>query len=102
MGLVPAALQRPEHAAQRRWRTTTPAREYVDVLSLDGYNWGSKHPEYGGWQSFEQIFGDAYKRLTKLGPQPIWIAEVGSAPAGRRQGRLGARHVGDRPHDGRA
>jgi hypothetical protein len=59
-----------------------PGTRYVDVLSLDGYNWGSKHPDYGGWQSFESIFGDAYKRLTKLGPQPIWIAEVGSAPEG--------------------
>lgn len=59
-----------------------PGAAYVDVLSLDGYNWGSKHPEYGGWQSFEQIFGAAYKRLTRLGPQPVWIAEVGSAPQG--------------------
>ena len=59
-----------------------PGADYVDVLSLDGYNWGSDHPEYGGWQSFGEIFGDAYERLTKLGPQPIWIAEVGSAAAG--------------------
>jgi beta-mannanase len=59
-----------------------PGADYVDVLSLDGYNWGSDHADYGGWQSFEQIFGDAYKRLTKLGSQPIWISEVGSAPQG--------------------
>lgn len=59
-----------------------PGTGYVDVLALDGYNWGSKRPEYGGWQSFEQIFGNAYRRLTKLGPQPVWIAEVGSAPQG--------------------
>jgi beta-mannanase len=59
-----------------------PGTRYVDVLSLDGYNWGSRHADYGGWQSFKSIFGAAYKRLTKLGPQPIWIAEVGSAPQG--------------------
>jgi hypothetical protein len=59
-----------------------PGTEYVDVLSVDGYNWGSKHPENGGWQSFEEVFRDSYRRLSALGPQPIWIAEVGSAPEG--------------------
>ncbi len=59
-----------------------PGADYVDVLSLDGYNWGSEHADFGGWQSFGQVFGDAYRRLTKLGSQPIWFAEVGSAPTG--------------------
>ncbi len=59
-----------------------PGTDVVDILSVDGYNWGSKHADYGGWLSFEQVFGDAYNRLSKLGPQPIWIAEVGSAPDG--------------------
>ena len=59
-----------------------PGAQYVDVLALDGYNWGSTTPEYGGWQSFEQVFERAYERLTALGDQPIWIAEVGSAPEG--------------------
>ncbi len=59
-----------------------PGTGFVDILSLDGYNWGSEHPDWGGWQSFESVFGEAYKRLTRLGPQPVWIAEVGSAPQG--------------------
>jgi beta-mannanase len=59
-----------------------PGKSYVDVLSLDGYNWGTNQPANGGWRSFKQVFGDAYNRLTKLGPQPIWIAEVGSAAQG--------------------
>ncbi len=59
-----------------------PGTRYVDVLSLDGYNWGAKQPQNGGWRSFKQVFGGAYDRLAKLGPQPIWIAEVGSAPEG--------------------
>jgi hypothetical protein len=57
-----------------------PGRRYVDVLALDGYNWGAGG--YGGWSSFRQVFGAAYRRLTALGPQPIWIAEVGSAHDG--------------------
>jgi len=52
------------------------------VLGVDGYNWGSKAPGNGGWQSFSRVFKGAYKRLSKLGSQPIWIAEVGSAPEG--------------------
>ena len=59
-----------------------PGTDYVDILSLDGYNWGGNRPAYGGWLSFEQVFSDAYHRLLALGPQPIWIAEVGSAPEG--------------------
>ncbi len=59
-----------------------PGTPYVDVLAVDGYNWGSTRPEFGGWQSFSTVFRGAYERLRVLGPQPIWIAEVGTAPEG--------------------
>jgi beta-mannanase len=59
-----------------------PGANYVDVLAVDGYNWGSTMPQNGGWKSFSQVFSSAYNRLSNLGSQPIWIAEVGSAPEG--------------------
>ncbi len=59
-----------------------PGRRYVDVLAVDGYNWGATKPEWGGWQSFRDVFAPAYRRLQALGDQPIWVAEVGSAPEG--------------------
>ncbi|MEA2125213.1 MAG: hypothetical protein QOI80_1995 [Solirubrobacteraceae bacterium] len=59
-----------------------PGRSYVDVLSLDGYNWGAATPQFGGWRSFHKIFAKPYRRIKRLGPQPIWIAEVGSASDG--------------------
>ena len=59
-----------------------PGQAYVDVLAADGYNWGSQRPQFGGWQSFRQVFASAYERLKALGPQPIWLAEVASAPDG--------------------
>lgn len=59
-----------------------PGSRHVDVLALDGYNWGADLPEYGGWRSFDEVFADAYRRLTALGPEPVWIAEVGSDAAG--------------------
>ncbi len=65
-----------------RFERYYPGRRYVDVLAMDGYNWGSTHPQNGGWRSFRKTFGSAYRRLTKLGPQRIWIAEVGSAATG--------------------
>ncbi|MGI8622231.1 MAG: glycoside hydrolase family 26 protein [Solirubrobacteraceae bacterium] len=73
----------PANALERYY----PGAGYVDVLALDGYNWGSAKPEYGGWQSFGQVFEAAYHRIEALGPQPIWIAEVGSAPGGGDKAR---------------
>ncbi len=65
-----------------RFQGYYPGRAYVDVLALDGYNWGGGTPEYGGWRSFRKIFASPYKRLRRLGNQPIWIAEVGSSSDG--------------------
>ena len=57
-----------------------PGASYVDVLGVDGYNWGTGDGRR--WQSFSEVFSTAYERLRRLGPQPIWITEVGSAPQG--------------------
>jgi beta-mannanase len=59
-----------------------PGRKYVDVLGLNGYNWGAGAQWAGGWRSFKKIFKGPYKRIRKLGPQPIWIPEIGSASDG--------------------
>lgn len=54
-----------------------PGAAYVDVLGLDGYNWGN-----GGhfrWRSFEEVFRTQYTRLTRLHARaPVWICEYGS------------------------
>jgi hypothetical protein len=59
-----------------------PGRKYVDVLGLAGYNWGSDAQWAGGWRSFKKIFKRPFKRIRRLGPQPIWIPEIGSASYG--------------------
>ena len=66
----------------KRMEDFYPGAGYVDVLGVDGYNWGSTAPGNGGWQSFTRVFKSAYDRLSRLGSQPIWIPEVGSAPEG--------------------
>jgi hypothetical protein len=68
--------------AGNRFERYYPGDDLVDVLALDGYNWGATKPRFGGWRSFRKTFASAYKRLARLGPQPIWIAEVGSATEG--------------------
>ena len=59
-------------------RRIWPGRTYVDVLGLDGYNWGT-----GGiftWRSFSDIYQTQYNRLVALAPDlPLWICEVGCA-----------------------
>jgi beta-mannanase len=67
-----------ENALERYY----PGDDAVDVLALDGYNWGGDYPQYGGWRSFEEIFARAYARVAALGPQPVWVAETASAPEG--------------------
>lgn len=57
-----------------------PGSAHVDVLALDAYNWGAAVPENGGWRTPGQLLDGAYDRLAALGPQPIWLAEVGCAP----------------------
>ncbi len=58
-------------------RTIFPGTPYVDVLGLDGYNWGT-----GGalqWQSFDSIYRTQYQRLVALDPvAPVWVCEFAS------------------------
>lgn len=55
-----------------------PGRRYVDVLGLDGFNWG-RDASWGRWTSFRRIFRSQYGNLTALHPTaPVWICEVAS------------------------
>jgi putative cell wall-binding protein len=68
--------------AGNRMESYFPGSDYVDVVALDGYNWGGDMPSHGGWQSFDAIFASAYERAAALGPHPIWIAEVAADEVG--------------------
>ena len=61
-----------------------PGPEYVDVLGIDGFNWGESDgtpAEKTTWRSFEEIFAPMYSTLTRLDPDAaVWIAEFGCAP----------------------
>jgi beta-mannanase len=56
-----------------------PGSDVVDVLALDGYNWGSLDV----WQTYSQVFGPSYDALARLDPvKPVMIAETASAESG--------------------
>lgn len=63
-----------------------PGSEYVDILAVDGYNWGNTRP-WSEWRSFDEVFAQPYERLSELGSQPIWIAELASTEEGGNKQR---------------
>lgn len=65
-----------------RFESYYPGDAYVDVLGLDGYNWGACVPAYGGWRSFDNLFRNAYDRIARVASKPVWVAETASAPDG--------------------
>ncbi len=58
-----------------------PGSDYVDILGLDGFNWGTVRP-WTAWKSFEETFEVPYERITALGDQPLWLAEIASTEKG--------------------
>ncbi|NSB30200.1 dockerin type I domain-containing protein [Clostridium saccharoperbutylacetonicum] len=57
-----------------------PGDDYVDIISIDGYNWGTTQ-SWSSWQSFDQIFSQAYNAL-KIKNKPMAISEFSSAEKG--------------------
>ncbi len=85
------SLPHPLWSVQGAWNTATayyPGDDYVDILGLDGYNWGTTqtHAEHGWdstFRSFEEILGPMYAELRKLSPEkPIMVFETAVANQG--------------------
>ncbi|MDV8149593.1 glycosyl hydrolase [Arthrobacter sp. B10-11] len=59
-----------------------PGASYVDVVALDGYNWGTS-ASWSSWISPQDLFAPGIAQLRTLAPGvPILIAETASAEAG--------------------
>ena len=65
-----------------------PGRRYVDILGMDGYNWGrcmtqSKNGWTSSWQGFSTIFSSLYQQLRKISSKkPIMVFETASSSQG--------------------
>lgn len=70
-----------------------PGPEYVDLLGMDGYNWGltqtrAKHGWDSRWQEFADIFGELRAELLALdGRKPLVVFETASAGLGGNRDR---------------
>ena len=76
----PNVTDEPRTEANRMERYY-PGGDVVDVLALDGYNWGTSRP-WSQWTSFEDVFRGGYDRIVRLGAQPVWLAELASTDEG--------------------
>jgi len=65
-----------------------PGDEYVDILGLDGYNWGvtqtkEKNGWDSSWRSFSNLFETPYNELKILSAsKPVFVFETASSCAG--------------------
>lgn len=60
-----------------------PGDAYVDLLGLDGYNFGDHHSAWHTWQSYSEIFEASIAKMSQW-PQPLFIAEIGCADGPRK------------------
>lgn len=59
-----------------------PGAGYVNVVALDGYNWGTSQ-SWSSWASPSALFGEGLTALRTLAPgKPIIVSETSSAEAG--------------------
>jgi mannan endo-1,4-beta-mannosidase len=85
------SVPNPSHDPLASWnqaRRYYPGDDFVNVLGMDGYNWGTtqtvdRHGWKSDWRSFEAIFRPLYEELKALSPgKPVFVFETASANEG--------------------
>jgi hypothetical protein len=65
-----------------------PGDRYVDLVGIDGYNWGTTQPSWGSrWQSFDEIFRPTIRRIRRITSKRILITETASTEHGGNKAR---------------
>ncbi|HAE39150.1 MAG TPA: endoglucanase [Candidatus Riflebacteria bacterium] len=78
------SIDPPQQAEWNSMRVWFPGREHVDLLGIDGYNWGELHsaannPVKNQWQSPWDIFATPLEELRALAPDmPLLVGETAS------------------------
>lgn len=62
-------------------KSVYPGDSYVDLVGVDGYNWGTTQP-WSSWQSFSQVFSPTITEIRSFTSKPLWITEVASTEQG--------------------
>ena len=55
----------------------------MDLVGLDGYNFGDHHDEYHEWQSYKEVFERSIRACLKF-KKPMYISEIGCADDPRK------------------
>ncbi|MCZ6673767.1 MAG: glycosyl hydrolase [Verrucomicrobia bacterium] len=55
-----------------------PGDAYVDVIGLDGYNFGDHYDKWHKWQTYEEVFESSIRACMKFN-KPLYISEIGCA-----------------------
>ncbi|MGB0371899.1 MAG: glycoside hydrolase family 26 protein [Opitutales bacterium] len=55
-----------------------PGDDYVDIVSLDGYNFGDHSKPWHSWQSFDSVFKESIDIISRY-PKPLILGEIGCA-----------------------
>jgi hypothetical protein len=85
------SVPHPEWDSDADWNRADayfPGADVVDVLGIDGYNWGTTQTlERDGWdshfRSFAEVIGPMFETLRSLSPEtPIAVFETASASEG--------------------
>jgi hypothetical protein len=75
-----------EYRSSTAFSDLWPGSPYVDEVALDGYNWGTVHPETG-WQSLSEIFLPSIRAMAALTNRPLYLGEVSSTESGGDKAR---------------
>jgi beta-mannanase len=79
---APDAANSTDHALAAWY----PGDSCVDVIGIDGYNWGITQ-QWSHWASPPEIFGSALAEVQQIADKPVLIAEVGCAETGGDKAR---------------
>lgn len=58
-----------------------PGDANVDLLAIDGYNFGTS-ASWSTWRSFSSVIGSSYATVTALSAKPLFLAETGCVEQG--------------------
>jgi len=85
------SIPHPIWSTNGKWNTGSawyPGNNYVDILGIDGYNWGTtqtkkKHGWDSRFRSFREIMEPMYKELKEIAPdKPIIVFETSCTDRG--------------------
>lgn len=69
--------------AERDLYSYYPGDSAVDIIGIDGYNYGDSFDQWHSWKSFSAIFKTSLLAIKDF-HKPIWIAETGCPSDSRR------------------